>query len=350
MRLSTIALVGEFDAGIESVFTAGVGRRVVDLSRGRVDVQSGTLQIYDPILHTIQSVFSATRIVPTEFTLWHTPEYALSTTNPSSPEWIGFLRTADALLLVVSCDGDLEIAAEQVSTLRMELALLDLAVIESAQARLRKHLESGPRIERRASRTQLELLEQITHALESSHHIGNTLEPHELVSLHEYSLLTTKPTVVALNVPDDAAAVTETKRSEANLSTWCVIAGSTEAELPDLPPEDIAAFQADLGMSSSAASRLGHAAQRALDFIVFYTGNSSSVNAWNLARGQSALVAARSIHSDLADGFVRADVASAGKLVEAGSWARLRELGELQRVGREYIVENRDVIEVHFSR
>lgn len=139
-------------------------------------------------------------------------------------------------------------------------------------------------------------------------------------------------------MPDEAAATTEAKRSEADLISWCVIAGSSEADLPDLPSEDIAAF------------RLGRAVQGALDFIVFYTGNSSSVNAWNLARSKSALDAALSIHNDLADKFVRADVASASKLVEAGSWARLREIGELQSVSRDYIVENCDVIQVHFSR
>ncbi len=348
--MSTIALIGEFGTGIESVFTAVVGRRIVQHSHGRVDVQSGTLQISDPVLHSIQSVFSASRIVPTEFTLWHTPSHALSTITPSYPEWVGFLRTADALLLVVACDGNLETATEQISSLRTELALLDLGVIEPAQHRLRKKLESGPRIERRTSGNQLELLDQVTHTLESGHHIGNTLEPHELASLREYGLLTTKPTAVAVNVPDEAAATTEAKRSEADLISWCVIAGSTEADLPDLPSEDIAAFRSDLRVTSSAAFRLGRAVQGALDFIVFYTGNSSSVNAWNLARGKSALDAARSIHSDLADRFVRADVASASKLVEAGSWAQLREIGELQSVGRDYIVENCDVIQVHFSR
>ena len=103
-------------------------------------------------------------------------------------------------------------------------------------------------------------------------------------------------------------------------------------------------------MTSSTAFRLRRGVQGALNFIVFYTENSSSVNAWNLARGKSALDAARSIHSDLADSFVRADVASASKLVEAGSWTRLREIGELKSVGRDYIVENCDVIQVHFSR
>lgn len=343
--MSTIALVGEFDAGIESIFTAAVGRRIVQHSLGRVDVQSGTLQLSNSALHSIQSIFSASRLVPSEFTLWHTPSHALSTIPPSSPEWVGFLRTTDALLIVVACDGNLETATEQVSSLKTELALLDLGVIEPAQHRLRKKLESGPWNERRASGNQIDLLDQVTHALESDHHIGDTLEPHELASLRGYGLLTTKPTAVAVNVPDEAAATTETKRSDADLISWCV-----SLDLPDLPSDDSAAFRADLGMTSSTAFRLRRGVQGALNFIVFYTENSSSVNAWNLARGKSALDAARSIHSDLADSFVRADVASASKLVEAGSWTRLREIGELKSVGRDYIVENCDVIQVHFSR
>ena len=348
--MPVIALAGDFEAGVEAAFAAAVGQHVVPAPQGRLGVQTGAMSLPDPRLHDLQDVFRAAQTVPVSFTLWHAPGHALAAGEPPNAEWIGRLRTADALLLVVSGDGGLHAAADRLNALHTELAVLDLAVLEPAQQRLQERLTSGPRVERREAREQLAVVSRAREALEANRPMLEGLAPQAVVSLRGFGLLSAKPCAVACNAPDDDAAAIEAQRSAGGLDDWCVVAAATEGELDDLPEEDAAAFREDLGLPGLASDRVGQALRTALNQITFYTGNTRSVNAWMLPRGATALDAAGTIHSDLAAGFIRADAVAADELVEGGSLAALRERGQLRRVGRDYVVPDGEVIQVHFSR
>ncbi len=345
-----IALAGDFEAGVEAAFAAAVGRHVVAAPQGRLGVQTGAMSLPDPRLHDLQAVFRAAQTVPVSFTLWHAPGHALAAGEPPNAEWIGRLRTAEALLLVVSGEGGLQAAAERVDSLRTEMAVLDLAILEPAQQRLQERLTSGPRVERREAGEQLAIVTRAREALEADRPMLEGLTSQEVVSLRGFGLLCAKPCAVACNAPDDDAADTDTRRAALGRDDWCVVAAATEAELDDLSDDDAAAFREDLGLPGLAAHRVGRALRMALDQITFYTGNTRSVNAWLLPRGATALDAAGAVHTDLATGFIRADAVAADELIAAGSMAALRERGRLRRVGRDYEVSDGDVIQVHFSR
>lgn len=345
-----IALAGNFEAGVEAVFAAAVGRHVVDAPQGRLGVQTGAMPLLDPHLQALQSVFNAAQTVPVSFNLWHARGHALAAGDAPNAEWIGRLRTAEALLLVVSGEGGLEAAAERAGALRTELAVLDLAVLEPAQQRLDERVSSGPRVERREAGEQLAVVTRAREALEAERPLLDGLTPHDVASLRGFGLLGAKPCAVACNAPDDDAADVDALRSAAGHDDWCVVAAATEAELDDLSDEDAAAFREDLALPGLAAERVGLALRTALDQITFYTGNARSVNAWLLPRGATALDAAGAVHTDLAAGFIRADAVAAGDLIAAGSLAALRELGQIRRVGRDYVVSDSEVIQVHFSR
>ena len=348
--MPVIALAGDFEAGIDAAFAAAVGRHVVAAPQGRLGVRTGVMSLPDPRLHDLQAVFRAAQAVPVSFTLWHAPGHALAAGEPPNAEWIGRLRTADALLLVVSGEGGLKAAADRLDALRTELAVLDLAVLEPAQQRLQDRLTSGPRVERREAGEQLAIVTRAREALEAGRPILDGLAPPAVVSLRGFGLLSAKPCAVACNAPDDEAPAIDARRAAGGLDDWCVLAAATEAELDDLPDEDAAAFRQDLGLPGLAAHRVGQALRTALDQITFYTGNTRSVNAWFLPRGATALDAAGAVHTDLAAGFIRADAVAADDLVAAGSMAALRERGQLHRVGRDYEVSDGEVIQVHFSR
>lgn len=345
-----IALAGDFEAGVEAAFAAAVGRHVVAAPQGRLGVQTGAMSLPDPRLHDLQVVFRSAQTVPVSFTLWHAPGHALAAGEPPNAEWIGRLRTAEALLLVVSGEGGLDAANECAAALRTELAVLDLAVLEPAQQRLEERVTSGPRVERREAGEQLRIISRAREALEAERPLLEGMTTREAASLRGFGLLGAKPCAVACNAPDDEAEAFDAQRAAAGLVDWCVTAAATEAELDDLPAEDAAAFREDLGLPGLAAERVGQALCTALDHITFYTGNTRSVNAWLLPRGSTALDAAAAIHTDLATGFIRADAVAADELIGAGSMAALRERGQLRRVGRDYVVANGDVIQVHFSR
>ena len=345
-----IGLAGNFEAGVEAVFTAAVGRHVVAAPQGRLGVQTGAMPLPDRRLPALQSVFNAAQTVPVSFTLWHAPGHALAAREPPAAEWIGRLRTADALLLVVSGEGGLEAAAERADAMQTELAVLDLAVLEPAQQRLQERMTSGPRVERREAGAQLAVVTHALESLEAERPLLDDLTPQQIASLRGFGLLGAKPCAVACNAPDDEAAAMDAQRLEAARDDWCVVAADTEAELDDLSAEDAAAFRADLGLPGLAAERVGQALRAAMDQITFYTGNTRSVNAWLLPRGAAALDAAGAIHTDLAAGFIRADAVAADDLIAAGSISALRDLGHVRRVGRDYVVSDGEVIQVHFSR
>jgi hypothetical protein len=345
-----IALAGEFEAGVEDVFAAAVGRHVVASPRGRLGIQTGEMSLPDPRLQELQAVFRAAQSVPVSFTLWHAPGHALAAGESPSAEWIGRLRTADGLLLAVSGDGGLDAAAVRADALRTELAVLDLAVLEPAQQRLEERVSSGPRVERREASEQLGIVRRARETLEAERPLLKGLSAHEAASLRGFGLLGAKPCAVVCNAPDDEAADLAAQNDAAGQDDWCVVAAATEGELDDLPKKDAAAFREDLGLPGLAAKRIGQALRAALDQITFYTGNTRSVNAWHLPRGSSALDAAAAIHTDLATGFIRADAVAAKDLIGAGSLSALRDLGQLRRVGREYVVSDGEVIQVHFSR
>lgn len=345
-----IALAGDFEAEVEAVFAAVVGRRVVDAPQGRLGVQSGAMPLPDSRLHDLQTVFRAAQTVPVSFTLWHAPGHALAAGETPNAEWVGRLRTADALLLVVSGEGGLEAADERAAALRTELAVLDLAILEPAQHRLQERATSGPRVERREVGEQLAIVSRAREALEAERPLLDGLTEHEVASLRGFGLLGAKACAVACNAPDDEAATIDDARAAEGHDDWCVVAAATEAELDDLSDEDAADFREDLGLSGLASERVGAALRSALDQITFYTGNTRSVNAWLLPRGATALDAAGTIHTDLATGFIRADAVAADELIAAGSMAELREQGRLRRVGRDYVVPDGEVIQVHFSR
>ena len=348
--MPVIALAGDFEAGVDAAFAAAVGRHVVAAPQGRLGVQTGAMSLPDLRLQDLQEVFRAAQTVPVSFTLWHAPGHALSAGEPPNAEWIGRLRTADALLLVISGDGGLQAAAARRDALRTELAVLDLAVLEPAQQRLQERVTSGPRIERREAGEQLSVVTRARDALEADRPVLEGFAPQEVVSLRGFGLLSAKPCAVACNAPDDDAADMNARCVAAGLDDWCVVAAATEAELDDLSDDDAAAFREDLGLPGLAAHRVGQALRTALDQITFYTGNTRSVNAWLLPRRATALDAAGAIHTDLAAGFIRADAVAADELIAAGSMAALRERGQLRRVGRDYEVSDGEVIQVHFSR
>ena len=348
--MPVIALAGDFEAGVDAVFAAAVGRHVVAAPQGRLGVQTGVMFLPDPRLHDLQAVFRAAQTVPVSFTLWHAPGHALAAGEPPNAEWIGRLRTADALLLIVSGEGGLDAAGAHADALHTELAVLDLAVIEPAQQRLAERVTSGPRVERREASDQLAIVTRAREALETERPLLEGLSPQEVASLRGFGLLGAKPCAVACNAPDDEAAEIDAQRAADCRDDWCVVAAATEAELDDLSDEDAAAFREDLGLQGLAAQRVGQALRTTMDQHVFYTGNRRSVNAWLLPRGATALDAAGAIHTDLATGFIRADAVAADDLIAAGSMTALRERGQLRRVGRGYEVSDGEVIQVHFSR
>ncbi|MDI7276355.1 MAG: DUF933 domain-containing protein, partial [Anaerolineae bacterium] len=172
----------------------------------------------------------------------------------------------------------------------------------------------------------------------------------------ELNLLSGKPRLYAANVAEGALpgggrygeAVREIARQQG--AEVVVLSAALEAELADWPPEEAAEYRRELGLSEPGVVSFIRAAYRLLDLVTFFTiTGGKEVHAWTLRRGATALDAAGTVHSDMARGFIRAEVMCWEDLVQAGSAAAVREQGRLRIEGRDYVVQDGDILHIRFS-
>lgn len=347
----TVALIGRPDSGIDQVFDAAVGSQVVE-SRDRMPRRIGALGLPDRRLERLAEVMGSQSVVQAQFTLWHFPGHGLGLGADVNPAWLGELRTADILGFVVRPESGADVeSALRTSTddLAAELALWDLEVLDGAAARAHERATKGPRLERREAQHSFELLNRTREQLAATAVLDlEALTPDDQRALRGFGLFAAKTRAVIANVPDpDAPAAA---RATANLPAVAVVAGETEAEIWSLEPDDAEDFRADLGLPGTAAERVGAAVTQAAGLHVFYTANRAAATTWLLPVGGTALEAAATIHSDFAQRFIGADVAPCDEVVASGGLAPLRAAGRLQRVGRDHVLADRDVLQIHFSR
>jgi ribosome-binding ATPase YchF (GTP1/OBG family) len=176
----------------------------------------------------------------------------------------------------------------------------------------------------------------------------------ERAAIRELWLLTAKPLLVIVNVDEGEAATAEPPaelREAARRSGGHAVAVSAriESELAELEPADHLAFLESIGLEEPGLNRLARSAYGLLELLTFFTAGETEVRAWTIRRGETALEAAGTIHTDFAKGFIRAEVVAADTLLAAGSYATVRERGKLRLEGREYVVVDGDVMHFRFN-
>ena len=165
--------------------------------------------------------------------------------------------------------------------------------------------------------------------------------------MRSYAFLTLKPRVYALNIGEDA--IGRPAAIEGLDAPVVSICGKLEAELMDLEEAERAEFMADAGLAQLAAGRLVQQAYRALDLRSFFTHASDDLRAWSVPAGATAVEAAAAIHSDMAHGFIRAEVVAFDDLEECGSLKEAKARGKLRLEGRDYEVQDGDVVTIRHS-
>ena len=231
---------------------------------------------------------------------------------------LGALRQVDALLAVVDGFSPNAAPAADLETLRLELIVADRDHVERRLERARTQAKSGEA----AARKEVTDLERVLGHLEAGEELS--AYPGELPPALEP--LTTKPLVAVENGPGG-------------------IDCKLEAELAELCPEEAAAFRD----GASALDEVVRTLFETLSLVTFFTANENEARAWILRRGETALDAAATIHSDMAQGFIRCEVIGWRELVEAGSRAEAARRGLQRLEGKSYAVEDGDVLQIRFS-
>ena len=294
-----------------------------------------------------------------------------------SAEYLGHIRNVDALAVVVRCFTNASVphaagsvdAARDLDDLLMTLTITDLAAIERRIERTTKSAKSGDK----KYQVELDLLRRVQGEMAGGT-VASALDftAAERVIMDDLFLLTLKPRLYVANVSEDGlgaagpllaagvidpvsqegelravAQVAERARSEGTQAI--AVSAKLEAELNELPTEDVAEYLESLGLPELGADRVIQAGYRLLDLISFLTAGEDEVRAWTVKSGSKAPTAAGKIHSDIERGFIRAEVIRYDDLMAAGSFAAAREKGSLRLEGKEYIIQDGDIAHFRFN-
>lgn len=266
------------------------------------------------------------------------------------------LRQADGLLVVLRTFANDSVPAHDnrvdpkrdLSILRDEMLLADMEICSNRIEKLRKSVIKPTKTQER-DKHELAVLERCQTALESEQPLSGVVSPGEEEKiLRSFGFLTQKPMILVLNVGEadiGSAVAFEDKHAVATVA----LCASVEAEIIQLDPQDRPEFMADYGITALARDRVIRACLNGLGTISFFTVGEDEVRAWPLQRGSSAVEAAGKIHSDLARGFIRAEVVAYDDFHAAGSMREAKNAGKVRQEHKAYVVQDADIINIKFN-
>lgn len=359
-----IGIVGLPLSGKTTIFNALTGSTVeVDHFGGRREIHRAVVSVPDPRLEKLAEIFKPEKVTPATVEYVDTAgvQRAAGKHAGLDDELLGYLRTVNEIILVVRAFQNPNVAHPEGSvdplrdtrTLLGDLLISDLAIVEGRVQRLEK---SVAKTRNEAEIFELEVLRRFQEALENEQPL-RTLEisSEEEKVVRGYGFLTLKPTMIVVNIDEtDLGKEEEIRRDFAEFEAIPrtaveVVCGQIEMEIAQLDAEDRRAFLEDMGLVEPAMSRLIRSSYDLLGLVTFFTYESKEVRAWTIRRGTVARRAAGTIHSDMERGFIRAEVISYQDLLRCGSIARCREAGALRLEGKDYVVQDGDVITFRFS-
>ena len=357
----TAALVGLPLSGRSTVFNllTGLGIETSGYVTGRTDLHRGVVHVPDERLAYLSELYHPRKVTPAQIEVTEVPGLVRGASEGAGVgnRFLAEIREVDALIHVLRAFSDPELPhpegtvdpVRDLETVELELLLADLSILENRIGRLRQG-KRRPEHEREEAlvRRCIDALSdgQSLRALSLSEEEGNLLSG--------FGLLTDKPAIWVLNADETglhagaAWAGALSQRAETSKAPLVVLSAKIEAEISQLPAEERQAFLVDLGVEQSGIDRLAQAAYRALGLISFLTAGEDEVRAWPIRDGSSAQEAAGKIHSDISRGFIRAEVVAFADLKTYGSMLKAREAGHVRLEGKEYRMQDGDVVNFRF--
>jgi GTP-binding protein YchF len=356
-----VGIVGMPNAGKSSLFNAlsKAGAEAANYPFTTIEPNVAVMPVRDERLERVAETVGASNIV---FDTLQVHDIAGLVAGASKGEGLGnkFLaniREVDAILHVVRSHEDANVIhpegrvdpAADIETIETELVYADLETAERRHARIVRDARSGDR----AAVAEEAWLRQVIEALQSGKPARTVPPPTDAPdAMRNLSPLTGKPVLFVANVDEGSDEVPDVvARHAAAIGAGAVaISSRIEAELAELDDDEAAMMREELGVTESGLDRVVRGAFELLDQIAFFTaGEAKPAQSWHLRRGLTAWHAAGGIHSDIQKGFVRAEVIGWEPLVGAGGYAPARDKGVLRVEGRDYVMQDGDVITVKFT-
>ena len=352
------ALIGFPSSGKSTLFQLMTSAR--EGSGGKGDVKIGISKVPDARLDVLTGMYNPKKRVPA--TVEFTDIAVAAKTGAQALVDVANYKNADALVHVVRAFRDETVAhpsgsvdpARDAQAMEDELLLADLGVAERRLERIERDLKKGRSAELERER---DVVQQCKTALEEGRPLRTlSLAGDDAKRLRGFQFLSAKPLLLVINLDEadvtevgadveKAAAKTGLTGFLSHAATRAVaLCGKIELEISQLDPADANAFLADLGLAESGLDRVIRASYDLLGYMSFFTVGEDECRAWSISRGTPAQLAAGEIHTDIQRGFIRAEVVAYDALTGRGSMAACREHGEVRLEGKEYVVQDGDII------
>jgi GTP-binding protein YchF len=358
-------IVGMPNVGKSALFNAltqTVAAQEANYLFSTVESNIGDVAVPDARLDKLAEIAKSAEIVPTRITF---VDIAGLVRGSSKGEGLGnrflaTIREVDAVVHVLRCFEDDDVLhvedridpVSDAETVEIELMLADLESLERRIVPIEKKAKSGEK----EAKEQLALMMKAVELLREGKPARLAeLTPEQREPYRQLNLLTQKPVLYACNV-DEASAASGNRFSKAveekaarEGAGAVVISARIEEEVAQLPPEERAEFLASLGLKEPGLNRLIHAGYALLGLITFFTAGPKEAKAWTVAKGARAPQAARVIHSDFERGFIRAETIAYEDYVANNGEAGARDAGKFRLEGKEYVVQDGDVMHFRFN-
>jgi len=356
-----VAIIGLSSTGKSTLFHLLTGAAAPPHSGGRSEPRVGMARVPDPRVEALAEMYHPKKT--THATVEYVDVPGVAKGEGAALVDLPALRGIDALLHVVRAfesdvlphpEGSID-PLRDAKMLDLELILADLSTVDKRLERLEANIKKAHRAEDVAERATFLKLKE---TLETERPLRELdLKEEDSRKLRGYSLLSEKPVLLAVNLAEGAVGRAGAYLEESGLSAFaarpglalCPVSAPIEAEMAELPAEDARSFREDLGLSEPGLDRVIRTSYGLLGLISFLTAGEDECRAWTVRRGTKAQQAAGAIHSDIERGFIRAETVAFQDLVAAGSLQACREKGTLRLEGKDYVVQDGDVINFRFN-
>lgn len=352
-----LGLVGLPSSGKTTVLNAVTGAHG-EVGRYHRGAEAGhaAVAVPDPRLAQLARIVNPKKITPATIEYIDVPGVMADAGKKEYVQDLAALREADALVHVVRFfedpsaphpRGSLE-PARDAAEVHDELVIADLDIAEKRVGRINSAFKRG--VHNDADVKELAILEKCIAAPAKGQSLaGLGLTTPEKHALRQFAFLTLKPMIFVLNVGEDKLGTPEIQRAAVQLPGECIeMCGKLEMEIAELEPEERKEFLDGLGIGEPASARLVRASYKLLGLRSFFTVVSDELKAWTIGPEDNALTAAGKIHSDIARGFIRAEVTAFNDLIACGSFKAAKDAGKLRLEGKEYPVQDGDIITFRF--